>query len=161
MQLKYTSGLMLIFLSISSAFAQPSTMGNTGSILIPTGLANENIGLIARYNARATIPVVVPRDSGLEAPNLAVPLDSYVPCVLDQGEQGSCTAFAVAEALTIRENIRVKRKFISGSKPGKFMFSPAYLWLNTRELQYKLDSSCAEGVGYSDIIDCLYRKSKR
>lgn len=140
--------LVLICFSCTIALCQPYITS------ISTGLTKENFDFLQVYKVKATTPIIIGRKpSGTRLP---MSLDNYLPSVLDQGSQGSCTAFAVAEALSIRENYVNKKLRSNSNLSTQVLYSPTYLWVlqnQNRLLSEKCDS---KGISYSDAFSCIF-----
>ncbi|SKC97575.1 CarboxypepD_reg-like domain-containing protein [Chitinophaga ginsengisegetis] len=117
-----------------------------------SGLAPEDYNFLAYNKAKGTVTTNSLRNSGKR---LDVPLDTYLPMVLDQGNQGACTAFAVTEALSIRRN------YLDGqtrSNTDKMtLYSPSYLWTLGRQEKSMGIISCDTGISYSTAFLCLIK----
>jgi hypothetical protein len=119
------------------------------NLSLPTGLAKENKEYITKNKVKGIILV----SSSVSADKrLRVSLDQYLPNVLNQGSQGSCTAFAVAEALSIRENYT--NKCLRTSSISQILYSPTYLWVNQERA---INDNCKiKGISYSEAFSCIF-----
>ena len=122
---------------------------------ISTGLAPENYAFLnansTKYSFSKSNNRVLPR-------KLPISLDMYIPKVLDQGSQGSCTAFAVAAALSIRQNY-LEKKTRQATNGMQILYSPTFIWvLGKREVIHT--ASCSlDGIAYSKAFETLFRNN--
>jgi hypothetical protein len=122
-------------------------------ISVPTGLAKEDDKYLLDNKVKG-IALVNLGNSTLK--HLPISLDNYLPYVMNQGNQGSCTAFAVAEALSIRENFINGRLRSNSSKNPQTLYSPTYLWVLENQKK-PLDEPCSKnGISYSSAFSCLF-----
>jgi hypothetical protein len=117
---------------------------------ISTGLIDPCPDEIAKYVTPGS-PVL---STKLIDPPKSCDLSKFIPAIGNQGVQGSCTAFAVAEALTILDNQKKKRKFsIHQLQDFNYFYSPAFIF-NVGKSKYPVPRSekCEDGISYIDAF---------
>ncbi|WJS96807.1 carboxypeptidase-like regulatory domain-containing protein [Flavobacterium johnsoniae] len=123
-----------------------------GQKLLATGFVSDNDDDIKKYLARGTAIIHKEKQN-----SLPVSLDRYIPRILDQGNQGACTAFAVAEALSMRENFLKKNINNGAFSSNQILYSPAYLWVVGNEGRKITDNCVDVGISYSRVFSCLFK----
>lgn len=142
---------LIVFICFQFAIIKIST-GQDTTISVPSGIAEEDPVFLKQYVAKGSFsPIVV--SSGQK--KLPTPLDNYLPRVLDQGQQGACTAFTVAEALSIRDNY-LARNVRSSGRP-QVLYSPTYLWVIGKRKSIHNDNCHKYGISYSTAFSCLFK----
>lgn len=81
-------------------------------------------------------------------------LSDFLPAIGDQGQQGSCTAFAVAEAITILYNqAKQKRYNLSEIMDYTNWYSPAFIFnIGKAKYPYPRSEDCSDGISYIDAF---------
>jgi len=121
---------------------------------VPTGLAPENASFLSENVVKGNL-IIKDRQSNVK--RLPIPLDEYLPRVYDQGGQGACTAFAVAEALSIRANYLNKKRRSKFGDESLTIFSPTYLWVLGNE-DRPLGEGCDNpGISYSKAFSTIFK----
>ncbi|WP_337965584.1 carboxypeptidase-like regulatory domain-containing protein [uncultured Flavobacterium sp.] len=144
---KFISNFLLLFFIFLSQFFYGQ------KFTFYTGLAPENETYLTKNKNTGSIPKITNLKIGKKLPET---LDQYLPKVYDQGNQGSCTAFAVAEALSIRENFLngITKNQVKGKK--QIMYSPTYIWIMGNR-DGNSNRNCSEnGIAYSTAFGSLF-----
>jgi C1A family cysteine protease len=116
---------------------------------ISTGLENPCDEEINRY---VTPGAIVFSSSSLVPPSI-VDLSDFLPAIGNQGVQGSCTAFAVAGALTILTHQRNNRKFSRSLQEFNHFVSPSFIFnIGKSKYPYPRSENCRDGISYIDAF---------
>jgi len=103
---------------------------------------------------RNVTPGAIVLSSNFINPPKSVDLSKYLPAIGDQGTQGSCTAFSVAEALTILRNQHDSKTFnIRILQDLNTFCSPAFIFnIGKSKYPFPRSENCEDGISFIDAF---------
>jgi len=134
------------FLFIISVFGLKTFAQDT----LVTGLRDACPDEMERY----VNPGAILRSLNFVDPPKSKDLSKYVAVIGDQGQQGSCTAFSVAQALTIMMNQKDNKIFNRNLAEDYNRFlSPAFVFnIGKSKYPHPRSENCADGISYIDAF---------